>query len=231
MTKSVNNPVSVIILTHRHDRRFVQALASAQPADEVLVIDFDSQNNWPSLSKQFQFKKIDRCESLKNFSVERNAAMKKAKHDWVFFLDSDEEIDSSSWKEIRELVKRIDINGVLINRRDIFYGKILRFGETGKVKLIRLMKKQVSQFTRPVHEIAQIKGKVVSSRISLLHFAHQNIAEFFQDISYYAQLEAEYQQDYLLNNFRLGLKTINYPVGKFCQNFFGKLGFLDGWRG
>ena len=93
------------------------------------------------------------------------------------------------------------------------------------------MRKEASQFVRPVHEVAQIKGKVISSHISLLHFAHQTIAEFFQDITHYAKIEAEYQRDSRLSSFKLGLKTLIYPTLKFCQNFFCKLGFLDGWRG
>ena len=55
---SVKTSISVVIFTHRADQRFVQALASAQPASEILVVDFGSQNNWSSLTRQFHFKKI-----------------------------------------------------------------------------------------------------------------------------------------------------------------------------
>ena len=44
-------------------------------------------------------------------------ALKQARHDWVFFLDSDEEIDSSSWQEIDRLIKRKDIDGVFVKRK------------------------------------------------------------------------------------------------------------------
>jgi hypothetical protein len=93
------------------------------------------------------------------------------------------------------------------------------------------MRKRASQFVRPVHEIAQIEGKLHLSKITILHFAHQNINEFFQAIAGYAQIEAEHRQESRLPVWLLGLKTIIYPLAKFCQNYFFKLGLLDGWRG
>ncbi|HEX9817664.1 MAG TPA: glycosyltransferase family 2 protein [Patescibacteria group bacterium] len=223
-------PLSVVILTHRKDERFVQALASAQPADEVLVLDFDSNNYWPSLTRQFHFKKINQSGPIKNFSAVRNLALKQARYDWVFFLDSDEEIDPSSWLKIKALLGS-DFEGIFVRRRDVFYGKILRFGETGRTRLLRLMKKNASQFVRPVHEIAQVRGKIFFAQIELLHYAHRNISEFWTDISNYAKIEADYQSDRHLPIWLLTVKTVVYPTAKFVQNYFWRLGFLDGWRG
>jgi hypothetical protein len=82
-----------------------------------------------------------------------------------------------------------------------------------------------------VHELAQVEGQVSFSNITLLHYAHRNIAEFFSDVTGYAKLAAEYQNDSKLPSILLTVKTIVFPLGKFIQNYFLKLGFLDGWRG
>jgi len=230
MTKN-KLPLSVIILTHRHDHRFIKALASAQPAAEVLILDYQSQNDWLALAKKYQFKLIKRTEKIQNFSQERNLALTQAQYDWVFFLDSDEEIISDSWSEIAQAITTTQFAGFWVNRIDIFHGKALSFGETGKSKFLRLVKKAEAKYLRPVHEKAMVTGKTTATEIYLNHYSHLNIKEFITDITHYAELEAEYQTDDLLNPLILGLKTIIYPKGKFINNYFFKLGFLDGWRG
>lgn len=230
MKKSV--PLSIIILTHRKDQRFINSLASAQPADEVLVLDYESDNDWTLLKKKYHFKLIKRAGKIENFSQERNLALKEAKQEWIFFLDSDEEIDKNSWTQIKDLVtEEANIDGFFVNRTDIFYGKPLRFGETGGSKFLRLIKKDKAKYLRPVHEKALVDGETDYSKININHYSHQNISEFLQDITHYSLLESEYQNDHLLGPKKLGLKTIAYPKAKYIVNYIFKLGFLDGWRG
>lgn len=223
-------PLTVVILTHRRDSRFVAALHSAQLAAEVLVIDYTSGNDWSALKKRARFTKIARQGPIQNFATERNAALKKARYDWVLFLDSDETIEPESWIHIQKTIQDPTLEGVLVRRRDIFHGRLLRFGETGQAWLLRLMRKTV-RFTRPVHEEAVVQGKVRRAPIVLYHTAHTNIAEFLTDVTQYAKIAAEYQYDDQLPTLVLGIKTVVYPLGKFLYNFFWKLGFLDGWRG
>lgn len=224
-------PLTIIILTHRNDERFKQALASAQPAAEVLVADYDSHNAWPTLAKEFQFKKINHSGPITNFSEERNSVMSQASHDWVLFLDSDEVITTASWPVIKKIIEQDKLAGVLVKRQDMFYAKPLRFGETGNTWILRLVKTSQTKFIRPVHEIAQVTGKTKKANIVLKHFAHLTIAEFLADIVRYANIEAEYQQDYLLSELKLDIKTVAYPKLKFFHNYLLKLGFLDGWQG
>jgi glycosyltransferase involved in cell wall biosynthesis len=224
-------PLSVIILTHRNDQRFIKAISSAQMADEVLILDYQSQNNWPTLAKKYQFNLVKRTGVIENFASERNLALAKAKHDWVLFLDSDEEIVETSWPEIAQALNNPAIDGFFVNRVDIFYGQALKFGETGSSKFLRLIRKDKAKYLRPVHEKAVVAGNTEDSQIFLHHYSHTNINEFITDITHYATLEAEYQNDDLLSPLALGLKTIAYSKAKFFNNYILKLGFLDGWRG
>jgi glycosyltransferase involved in cell wall biosynthesis len=229
--KKNNIPLSVIILTHRSDQRFLNALKSAQPAKEVLVLDYQSNNDWKKLEKKYHFTLIKRSGPIENFAKERNLGLKKAKHDWILFLDSDEEIVSESWEEIGESIEENSADGFFIKRTDIFYNKPLRFGETGGASFLRLIKKDKAKYLRPIHETASIDGTTEYSRIKINHYSHQNITEFLKDITHYSLLESEYQNDDLLSPTKLGMKTIIYPKAKFINNYIFKLGFLDGWRG
>jgi glycosyltransferase involved in cell wall biosynthesis len=230
MKKSI--PLSVIILTHRNDNRFLKALNSAQPATEVLVLDYQSDNDWKKLKNKYHFELIKRTGPIENFSKERNLALKEARNKWIFFLDSDEEIDKNSWPIIQNLITdETEMDGFFINRTDVFYGKPLKFGETGSSKFLRLIKKDKAKYLRPVHETAYVDGETDYTKININHYSHENIYEFLKDITHYSFLEAEYQNDYLLPSIKLGAKTIIYPKAKFIVNYVFRLGFLDGWRG
>jgi glycosyltransferase involved in cell wall biosynthesis len=200
--------LSIIILTHRDDDRLKQALASADFADEVITI---------------------KNQNISDFALARNQATKKATHDWVLFLDSDEKIDPKSINEIKKIIKHNKVDGVIINRQDIFYGKTLKHGEAGNTQLLRMGKKNKISWHRPVHEVATIDGRVKKTKIELLHQAHSNLNEFVLSITKYAAIEAKYrhQQKMSFSYFQL----LFFPLGKFIYNYLFKLGFMDGWRG
>lgn len=232
--KNSSIPISVIILTHRNDARFKKAVSSAQPAKEILILDYHSDNDWKKLKKDNNFTLVERSGPIENFAKERNIALKKAKHDWVFFLDSDEEIATDSWIEIQSLLQdkqSENIDGFFVQRNDVFYNKVLKFGETGGAEFLRIIRKNKAKYLRPIHESAEVSGVTEHTDVQLIHYAHQDITEFLKDITHYASLEAEYQKDSELSELSLGIKTIIYPKTKFLHNYFLKLGFLDGWRG
>lgn len=215
-SKNINSqkiPLTVVILTNRHDKRFQAARRSAQRASEVLIKD--TQGKPP----------------ITNFSAVRNAMLTKAKHEWVLFLDSDEVIDEKSWPHIELCVRNNALSGMWVRRKDVFYGKTLHFGEAGNTWILRLVRKSTTKFIRPVHERARVEGETQRSRITLFHFSHPTLSDFLSDIARYAQLEARYQADTRLPVFLLGLKTFLFPVGKFFMNYIVRFGFLDGWRG
>ena len=77
--------------------------------------------------------------------------------------------------------------------------------------------------------MAVVNGPVQPSEITLLHYAHPSLSQFWDSIVKYAQLEAEYRHK--KNQFFTVWRLLFFPLGKFGYAFFLKLGFLDGWRG
>lgn len=221
-------PLSLIIITNRNDQRFLKSLKSAQFADEVLIIDNASGNDWQKLRQQFHFQVENLPGKINNFADVRNNAMDKAKNRWVMFLDSDEVLSKGAKNKIEQVLADKNTDGATITRTDVFLGKELKFGEAGSKKMLRIFKKDLAHFNRAVHEVAKVGGTVVETEIEIKHYAHNTISEFITDISWYAETMA---QQRLLNKPELLLKLVFYPPGKFVFNYFFKLGFLDGWRG
>lgn len=153
-----------------------------------------------------------------DFSSQRNFALGQAKGDWVLFIDSDETLSD----EIKEIPDGYD--AFFLRRLDIFWGKMLKHGETGKINLIRLARKNFGVWRGKVHEVWTGKGKLGYFKIYLIHRSHKNIREFITKINFYSEIRAS------------ETKSFNYldlakPIIKFIDNYFFKLGFIDGMPG
>lgn len=224
--------LSIIILTDRHDAIFEQCLASCQFASEIIIVDNQSANDWLKLAKKYHFRLLKWPDKINNFSQVKNWACSLALHHWVFFVDSDEIIDQSAKQIIKQIIKDDNYGLVTVRREDYFLGRKINFGEVGNCRFIRLAKKELAKWHRPVHEHLAQKVVPYQSAIVLKHYAHQGVSDFLASVSYYAYLEAKYRFNHkLVSKQQVYLEMIFYPVAKFIGNYFFKLGLLDGYRG
>ena len=226
-------PITVIILTNRTDERLTAAIQSVSWAKSILLIDTVGLPELEQFSPNpaIAIKKYPDppTNNSINFSKIRNWSLQFVATPWVFFLDSDEVVTKESVPLITEMVQREGLDGIFVRRRDVFLGRLLQFGEVGNVRLMRLAKKKLIRFERPVHEIAQVSGNITQSQITLYHYSHPSIEEFISKIATYAYLEAHFRKQ---NQEPFSLfEAITFPKGKFLQNYFLWLGLLDGWRG
>ena len=216
--------LSVVILTRLANSALGRHLNILGIADEVLIIS-DQKPNMETLPKKV---KIFHHPLSHNFASQRNYALNLATSDWVLFLDDDEKPSSNLLKEIPKVLNT-DVEGFKIKRLDIYYGQILRHGETGKTNLLRLAKKNTGQWKRPVHEYWNINGKVVNLISPLYHFRHNLTSGFISRISHYSVLDAPalHKEGKPFSIARL----LFLPTTKFIRNYFFYLGFLDGVLG
>ncbi len=222
--------ISAVVLAKNEEDNIKDCLQSVSWCDEVIVIDDNSTDKTAEIAKKLGAKVY--THSLENnFSAQRNFGLEKAKGDWILFIDADERVSSALWYEIMAVTNdpRNEFTGFYIVRKDTMWGKLLNYGETGNIKLLRLAKKDSGKWSGKVHEILKISGKTITLRNHLMHYPHQTIKEFLQEINYYTTLRAEEL---------LGKKTkvywwsiILYPKAKFFVNYFIKRGFLDGLHG
>lgn len=109
------------------------------------------------------------------------------------------------------------------------WGRELRHGETGNVKLLRLAKTGTGRWRRAIHETWQVTGKTGELKNPLLHYPHQTLREFIADIDWMSALHAR-------ENNKEGkrsdlFKIIFFPKFKFFDSWVLKRGFLDGTPG
>lgn len=216
--------VTVAIIS-RSEKINKRVLDSLNFADEIITV-VDS----PVKKIQRAGKIITYYRPLENdFATQRNFALKIAKNNWVIFVDDDEYVGTELAREIQALDSKTNYSGYLLRRTDVCFHQPLLHGETGNIKLLRLGKKSAGKFFRPVHETWNLKGEVGELISPVYHLKDGFVGEFIGRMSHYAKIDAEVlkKEGKPFSFWRLFLN----PKAKFLQNYFGRLGFLDGTVG
>jgi len=82
--------ITAIIPTLNEEIHIQEAIKSVSFADEIIVIDSFSTDKTLEIAREFNVKIIKR--EFDDFSLQKNYAIDKAKHDWVYILDADERV-------------------------------------------------------------------------------------------------------------------------------------------
>uniref|UniRef100_A0A7C4R3D2 Glycosyltransferase family 2 protein n=1 Tax=candidate division CPR3 bacterium TaxID=2268181 RepID=A0A7C4R3D2_UNCC3 len=226
----MNVKISAVILTRCEGEKIVDCISSVNWCDEIIII-IDGIKK--PINNFFKKQKIKIYERKLNgdFSAQRNFGLSKTTNEWVLFVDSDEIVGDELRNEIKIKIqeKELTCTGFYIKRNDYFLGKWLKYGETGNVRLLRLARKSMGEWQNKVHEVWKIKGKTCSLNSCLKHFPHENISSFLEKINWYTNIVAQY---WIEEKKKIDFWEIFFfPAGKFLQNYFFRLGFLDGIPG
>lgn len=220
--------ISAIILTKNEEKNIVDCLESLSWVSEVLVIDDNSDDRTVEIAKTFGAKVFKKTLEG-SFAAQRNYGLSKTKGDWVFFVDADERVTDELKNEILSKMYDRKTDGYFLKRKDIIFGKELKYGESANVEFLRLARRNNGLWMGDVHEIWFIKGKTQRLINPLIHYPHQSIAEFLEEINFYTDLRA---QELKKKNVQVAWwHVIMYPLGKFVRNYFFRLGILDGLQG
>ncbi len=226
--------ISAIILTRNEEGNIADCLKTLKWCDEIIVIDDYSCDETRDIAEKLGAKVLIR--PLNNdFAEQRNYGLEKAKNEWVFFIDADERVTIDLKEEILSSIQGqgehsiVKNEGFILRRNDFLFGKWLEYGESTRVKLLRLAKKGSGKWVRSVHETWQIRGKIGELKCPLIHYPHPTVKHFLEDINFYTTLNAKllYGQGVRVNFCHI----IFFPIAKFVKNYFFNLGFLDGIPG
>lgn len=219
--------ITAVVLTKNEAKNVSACLSTLSFCDEIIVIDDYSTDATVSIAK-----KLGATVFLRNlgndFAGQRNFGLSKASKKWVLFIDADEKVSPELKAEI-EMADERAYNGFIFKRQDILWGKPLNHGETARVRLLRLAKVGAGKWRRQVHETWNVNGGLASFKHPLLHYPHQNLTEFLDEVNWMSTIHAEANRSEKKNS-SLG-KIILWPIGKFIYNYFILLGLLDGTRG
>jgi glycosyltransferase involved in cell wall biosynthesis len=227
--------ISVIILTKNEEKNILDCLETVAWADEIIILDDFSEDRTVeiALSQKLKNLKILKRALAEDFGKQRNYALSYAKNEWVLFIDADERVTPALRQEINDFIieekTKALINGMYLLRKDVLWGKLLKHGETGRIKLLRMARKNSGVWHGRVHEQWLVEGETDTFENFLVHYPHGTISEFLAEINFYTTIRAKELFD---KGEKSSIsKIIFYPKIKFLQNYILRLGFLDGLEG
>lgn len=161
-------------------------------------------------------------KNISNFAKERNLLLKKSRAEWVFFVDTDEQISKELKHEIEE---RLDskaantLKGFYVYRKNYFLGQY-----AGTDNILRLGRPNCGTWERRVHEVWNIEGDIGQLKNPLIHNTANDLYGFINKIDNYSTLHAKENLDSgkKSNIF----KIIIFPAFKFFQSLLIGRGFV-----
>lgn len=139
--------------------------------DELIVVDTGSTDNTIFIAKEYT-QNVFKCNWEKDFSQARNYSIARAKNDWVFILDADENIT---------LFNKDQIESVIVDEADIGRIKIRNEIDSGLVsieRVSRMFNSRIFHFEGKIHEqIKPTKGFVKNLKdieVSIDHIGYKN---------------------------------------------------------
>ena len=222
----MQNKVSVIIITGNEENNIRACLESVTWADEIIVVDSESNDSTVKIAKEFT-EKVS-IKKWEGYAKQKTFALSLTKNAWVLSLDADEKVTINLADEIlsRDLSQS---NGFLIKRENYFLGKQIKGCGWGNDWQLRLVNKNYSKLSdRLVHEKFLIEGKIKKLNNSFSHYSYGSIKDALAKINNYSTLEAIEKVD----KKKVNIFTIIFsPSFYFLHHFIIRKGFLDGLHG
>lgn len=220
--------ITAIIPTLNEEIHIEAAIKSVDFADEIIIIDSYSKDNTVTLAEKYNVKIIKR--KFDDFSSQKNFAINKALHPWIYILDADERVTPEVRKEILEAVENPkNFVGFYVRRSFFFAGKKIRYSGWQRDKVVRLFLKEKCKYQGIVHETIKADGELGFFKGKIEHYGYKNYNHFISKIHQYGELKAQelHTRGKKVNLFHLLVK----PVFRVFSHFILKRGFLDGYTG
>ncbi|MDI6785131.1 MAG: glycosyltransferase family 2 protein [bacterium] len=229
--------ISAVVNTYNEEKKLSRALSSLKGfASEIVVVDMMSTDKTREIAKKynarvFKHRKISYVEPARNFAIE------KAKYDWVFILDADEEIPDALKiylkKEIKSANRWTAPNFYRIPRRNIIFGKWMKHAGWWPDYNIRFFKRGTVSWNEIIHSVPATSGKGIdipsNGELGIKHRHYSSLEEYMTRMNRYTTIQARQ-----LNKKGVDFSwkdLITKPTAEFLRRYFAEEGFKDGLHG
>ena len=223
--------LSVIMITKNAAQHLDQSLHSVAFANEIIMVDSGSTDATLEIAKRHAVK-LYQTTVWPGFGAQKNYALSLATGDWVLSLDADEIVSPELATAIRNAITHPMYDAYQFERVTFYCGKMIRHSGWNHDWLLRLLKRQMGQFTdRQIHEkltliptatLGILQGK-------LLHYSYNNFSEVLQKMDFYSTYSAQRMQQQGKRS-SVTRAILAYWAG-FLHAYLIRAGWLDGKMG
>jgi glycosyltransferase involved in cell wall biosynthesis len=220
--------ISVTIICKNEEKNIRECLESVKWADEIIVVDSFSTDKTVEIAKEFTNKIFK--EEWRGYARQREFALSKTSHEWIFPLDADERCSVELKEEILSAVNSgNNFAGYRIPRKSFFLGKFVKHcGWYPGYQMRLFLKDKTKVADRLVHEGYEVNGETGYLINDILHYTVNSISDYMSRVNHYSSLQAVEKS----NKRKIKLTDLLLrPAAAFIQSYFFKKGFLDGIHG
>jgi glycosyltransferase involved in cell wall biosynthesis len=220
--------LSVIIIAKDEERSISDCLTSVAWADEIIVVDSQSQDRTVDIALRFTDRIFIR--KWKGYADGKQFALEQAAHDWVLSIDADERVSPELKNEIQAVLQQnTDHSGFKIPRQNYFLGKWITSCFWYPDFQLKLFKKDGAKVIQvKVHEGFSVNGTIGTLHGNLVHLSYQSLHDALEKINRYSSLSAEER----VNQKKVKAHHIIFhPMAAFLTDFISRKGYKDGMYG
>ncbi|MBI2621380.1 MAG: glycosyltransferase family 2 protein [Candidatus Levybacteria bacterium] len=219
--------ISVLIITKNEEDIISDCIKSVKElADEVVVVD-DSTDSTSEIAEKLGAKVIK--NEFKNFSDQRNYALKLVQNEWIFYLDADERATPKFIEEVKGKMKEEGdiVSGFFVRRKTFYFGKDWNFID----KVERIFKKsKLLGWRGVVHETPVFDGELGIINEPIVHQTHRNLSQMLEKTNNWSEYEARLRLD--ANHPQMNiLRFMRVIVTGFVRSYIKEKGFKNGTAG
>lgn len=170
-------PLTVTVLTKNNAKTLEKALQGVASCDEIIICDGGSTDGTLDIARRFGAKIInqdpsflDESGKIFDYSGVRNQALVAAKHNWIFWLDSDEYCEESLMETMRKTINERGENGggaFWVNRKYVIHGTVIECAATYPNRQMRFFaKNSIEGMVKRIHERVKLREGVQAEFLS-----------------------------------------------------------------
>ena len=219
------HPISVVIITKNEEHNIERCLKSVRWANEIVVIDNGSTDRTMDICRKYNC--VIKETDWLGFGTLKKMAVDTAKYDWIFSIDSDEEVSEQLKDKILSTLENPTCNGFRIKRESFYLGKKIRHCGWQRDYQLRLFNRKFGNFNdKPVHESVNISGTVGKIEAPLYHYTYPTVQSHIEKMNRYTELGL----DLLIEKKKTASigGAVLRGLAKFFKMYILQLGFLDG---
>ncbi len=163
-------PATLAVLTRNSGKTLQKALESAKDFDDIIVCDGGSTDDTLEIAHRYGARIIPQDPpflkegKIFDYGGVRNQTLDAAKHNWFFWVDSDEYCGADIVEAIRKVIHERGENGegaFWVNRKYVIDGVVIDYAATYPNRQMRFFaKKSAMRFIKLIHERIKLKEGV-----------------------------------------------------------------------
>ena len=218
--------ISAIVITKNEERNIAQCFESISWADEIIVVDAESDDKTIEIAKKFTQKVF--IKKWEGYAPQKKYALSLVNHKWIFHIDADERVSPELKDEILNNLE--DKDGFFIRRKNYLFGKEIAtcgWGRDYQLRLFRLDKTELIE--KKVNEGFKVNGNIGQLKNVITHNTFSSIHNYLKKVNEYTTLRAE--EIYESKNKVTRLTIFTHALSAFLRYYISLKGFKDGMRG